>query len=164
MDSLNERATMIAFLRSNRGCLLLGMLVVNGGVACSGQIDNTGGSSGSPGGGSSPPGTVAPPGPTGGPNAFIDPSPRALSRLTNAEYAQVVTDLLGEAPDAPTRYRFPSDPRQHGFDNNADLLQVSATHGDRYAAAAEGIAAATFAAPDRRGRALPFAPAPRAPR
>jgi Ni/Co efflux regulator RcnB len=95
----------------------------------------------------------------GGPgNSFIDPSSPALVRLTNVEYSQTVTDVLGESPDAAARYRFPEDPRQHGFDNNGTLLQISATHGDRYAAAAEGIAAATLASADRRALVMACEP------
>ena len=36
-------------------------------------------------------------------------------RLTNAEYSQTVSDLLGEPPDAAVRYHFPEDARAHGF-------------------------------------------------
>jgi hypothetical protein len=106
------------------------------------------------------PGTTAPAGPVGGlNNSFIDQSSPALARLTNVEYSQTVTDVLGELPDAATRYRFPDDPRQHGFDNNVALLQISSTHGDRYAAAAEAIAAATFADPARRALVMTCDPA-----
>ncbi|HVZ75176.1 MAG TPA: DUF1592 domain-containing protein [Polyangia bacterium] len=105
-------------------------------------------------------GTTVLPGPTGGANnTFIDQDSTALARLTNVEYSQTVVDLLGEAPDAATRYQFPDDPRQHGFDNNTALLEVSSTHGDRYATAAATIAAATFSDPTRKARALPCDPA-----
>jgi hypothetical protein len=92
-------------------------------------------------------------------NTFIDQSSPALARLTNVEYSQTVVDVLGEAPDAATRYRFVDDPRQHGFDNNVTLLQVSTAHGDRYAAAAEAIAAATFADAGRRATVMSCDPA-----
>jgi hypothetical protein len=106
------------------------------------------------------PGTTAPPGPQGGVNnTFIDQSSPALARLTNVEYSQAVADLLGEAPDAATRYRFPDDPRQHGFDNNVTLLQISTAHGDRYASAAEAMAAATFNDPGRRAKVISCDPA-----
>jgi Protein of unknown function (DUF1592)/Protein of unknown function (DUF1588)/Protein of unknown function (DUF1595)/Protein of unknown function (DUF1587)/Protein of unknown function (DUF1585) len=146
------------------------------GAACTGAIGQQspvppGGSSGpgpgaggagTSGGGSLPtgPGTTAPPGPVGGVNnSFIDQSSPALARLTNVEYSQTVTDVLGEAPDAATRYRFPDDPRQHGFDNNVALLQISSTHGDRYAAAAEAIATATFTDAARRALVMSCDPA-----
>src|SRR5262249_10207642 len=50
-------------------------------------------------------------------------------------------------------------PRQHGFDNNVTLLQVSTAHEDRFAAAAEAIAAATFADPARRAMVIGCDPA-----
>jgi len=100
------------------------------------------------------------PGPAGGVgNTFIDPASTALVRLTNSEYSQTVSDLLGEPPDAAARYHFPDDPQEHGFDNNVALLHVSPVHADKYATAAETIAAATFAAPDRRARVLTCNPA-----
>ena len=135
-------------------CLVAGLSAI--GAGCTGQIDPGNGSTGPyPPTGSG--GTTVVPQPKA--NGFIDPAARALTRLTNAEYSQAVTDLLGEPADAATRYRFPIDPRQHGFDNNSDLLQISPTHGDRYEAAAEAIATATFAAPDRRARVLSCNPA-----
>ncbi|HVU50179.1 MAG TPA: DUF1592 domain-containing protein [Polyangia bacterium] len=130
---------------------------------CKGTIGGPGGpgapggpatGGGAPSGGSAQPagpGTTAPPGPSGGPgNTFIDQDSPALERLTNVEYSRTVTDVFGEAPDAATRYSFPVDPTQHGFDNNVALLQISSTHADRYATAAETIATATLADPARR--------------
>jgi len=143
----------MADLRRNSHWLALGILA----AGCTGQV----GTPDTPGqsGGNSPGSTMLP-GPSGGSNnAFIDPASRALARLTNVEYSQTVSDLLGEPPDAATRYRFPTDPRQHGFDNNVALLQVSTAHGGQYEAAAEAIAAATFAAPDRRAHVLSCDPA-----
>jgi hypothetical protein len=100
------------------------------------------------------------PEPMGGTNnAFIDMSSTAMGRLTNNEYSQTVTDVLGEPAAASVRYRFPEDPREHGFDNNVDLLQVSTAHVDRYAAAAEAIATATFAMPTRKALVLSCDPA-----
>ena len=87
-------------------------------------------------------------------SSFIDPGSRALVRLTNAEYSQTVTDLLGEPPDAAARYNFPGDSSAHGFANNVDLLRVSTTHAEQYAAAADAIATGTFADPARRGLVL----------
>src|SRR5450432_4161617 len=136
-------------------------------VGCTGKIGSTGpsgstgsmatgagatsGGTGSAGAGPTGPGTTAPPGPMGGlGNTFIDHDSPALERLTNIEYSRTVTDVLGEEPDAATRYSFPTDPTQHGFDNNVALLQISPAHADRYATAAESIAAATLADPARR--------------
>jgi Protein of unknown function (DUF1592)/Protein of unknown function (DUF1588)/Protein of unknown function (DUF1595)/Protein of unknown function (DUF1587)/Protein of unknown function (DUF1585) len=133
------------------------------GLGCTGKIGSSGASGASGGGtagsGVTPgpaamptgPGTTAPPGPMGGPgNTFIDQDSPALERLTNVEYSRAVTDVLGEPPDAATRYAFPADPTQHGFDNNVVLLQISSTHADRYATAAEAIATAALADPTRR--------------
>ena len=107
-----------------------------------------------------PGGAAIAPGPQGGPNnGFIDATSTGLARLTNVEYSQTVSDVLGEPADAAARYHFPDDPRQHGFDNSVALLQISATHADRYAAAAESIAAATFADPIRRALVLKCDPA-----
>src|SRR5260370_4649418 len=115
-----------------------------GGGASQGSA--AGGGSAAPGSGAGTgPGTSVPPVMTGEAGSpFIDPTPGALARLTNVEYSQTVADLLGEPPDASIRYRFPEDPRQHGFDNNVDLLHVSTAHSDRYAAAAEAISPATL--------------------
>jgi hypothetical protein len=124
-----------------------------GAPASSGPGGGTPGPGGTMSGPGAPagPGTTAPPGPTGGPgNTFIDQDSPALERLTNVEYSRAVTDLLGEPPDAATRYSFPVDPTQHGFDNNVALLQISSTHADRYATAAESIATATLADATRR--------------
>jgi len=103
-----------------------------------------GASSGAPRG----PGTSAPPGPTGS-TAFIDQDSPALERLTNVEYSQTVADVLGEPAGAATRYSFPADPTQHGFDDNVALLQISTAHAQVYADAAAAIATATFASPAR---------------
>jgi len=104
--------------------------------------------------------TAPPPGPMGGVgNTFIDQLSTALIRLTNSEYSQTVSDLVGEPPDAATRYHFPDDSQEHGFDNNVALLHVSPVHADKYATAADTIATATFAAPDRRMRVLTCDPA-----
>jgi hypothetical protein len=134
-------------------------------LGCNGDIGSTGGVStpgragggGASGGGGGGGGGGPPPTPAG--SSFIDPVASGLSRLTNAEYSQTVADVLGEPPDAAIRYAFPQDPTEHGFDNNINLLHISPKHGDHYAAAAEGIAAATFAAPARRAMVLSCDPA-----
>jgi len=138
---------------------LLTAMIYGVALGCTGAIESSGGGSPDPaaGGGGSVPGMtggkpgVAPP--IQG-NTFLDSGSRALVRLTNAEYAQTVIDLLGEAADAPSRYNFPGDSLAHGFANNVDLLQVSTTHAEQYAEAAAGIATATFADPARRARVL----------
>jgi hypothetical protein len=126
------------------------------GIGCTGIINPPGGSQGSAGSsgtgamqGSVPPLVTAEAG-----SSFVDPSSGALARLTNVEYSQTVADLLGEPPDASIRYRFPEDARQHGFDNNVDLLHISTAHCSAYEAAADAIATATFASPARRALVL----------
>ena len=127
-------------------------------LACSGDIGSgAGGSMPNPTGGVGTSTGGPPPPPP--PMTFIDPIASGLSRLTNVEYSQTVTDVLGEPADAATRYAFPSDPKEHGFDNNVSLLHISPAHGDRYAAAAEAIATNTFTAPARRAMILACDPA-----
>jgi Protein of unknown function (DUF1592)/Protein of unknown function (DUF1588)/Protein of unknown function (DUF1587)/Protein of unknown function (DUF1595)/Protein of unknown function (DUF1585) len=126
------------------------------GTAGHGGSSSGGASSGAPGAKPTGPGTTAPPGPAGGQgNTFIDQDSPALERLTNVEYSRTVSDIFGEAPDAATRYSFPTDPTQHGFDHNVALLQISSTHADRYATAAETIAQATLADPTRLALVAP---------
>ncbi len=85
---------------------------------------------------------------------YIDPLSTALARLTNAEYSQTVSDLLGEPSGAAVTYSFPVDTLDHGFDNNASLLQITTTHATQYQLAAATIATATFAAPARRAKVI----------
>jgi len=173
--SLATRMTRIP--KSTRFALGVGLLSILG-VGCSGSIgapgsSHSGGAGGGagtmPGGpatgnggapGSGAGGMVVPPVMAGGAgSSFIDPTPGALARLTNVEYSQAVADLLGEPADASIRYRFPEDPRQHGFDNNVALLHISTANSQSYAAAAEAIATATFASPARRALVLSCDPA-----
>jgi hypothetical protein len=67
------------------------------------------------------------------------PSPghEAVHRLNRTEYATAIRDLLGVAIDA--RAMLPADLASEGFDNVADVLQVSPTHLDQYLAAARDI-------------------------
>ncbi|HTA21763.1 MAG TPA: DUF1595 domain-containing protein, partial [Polyangia bacterium] len=118
---------------------------------CTGKISGAG-AGGAPGAAKTPtgPGTAAPPGPTGGPgNTFIDQDSPALERLTNVEYSQTVSDVLGEPAGAATRYALPVDPTQHGFDDNVALLQISSAHAQSFADAAAAIATAALADPTR---------------
>ena len=145
----DRTARLAALATLGCGWMLAAALAVGG---CTGKIGAPRGSSGGTGSTSGPtgPGTTAPPAPAGGPgNAFIDQDSPALERLTNVEYSQTVTDVLGEPADAATRYSFPTDPTQHGFDDNVALLQISATHAGCYSDAATAIATATFASPAR---------------
>ena len=125
------------------------------GPACSGAIGtNDGTSPGTPGAG---PGAV--PGAPGGPGApgagagvdeRVDPGPTLMRRLTNAEYARTVTDLLGEPAGADQRLQLPDDPHTSGFDNNAEVETISNVHADRYSQGAETLARAVLSTPARR--------------
>jgi hypothetical protein len=65
------------------------------------------------------------------------PGREAVHRLNRTEYATAVRDLLGVEIDA--RAMLPADSASEGFDNVADVLQVSPTHLDQYLAAARDI-------------------------
>ncbi|HET9960227.1 MAG TPA: DUF1588 domain-containing protein [Polyangiaceae bacterium] len=62
---------------------------------------------------------------------------RRVRRLTAREYVQSVIALTGAEPVAPSL----PDPIVHGFDNNADALNITAGNFDEYAIAAELSAA-----------------------
>src|SRR4051794_6959022 len=76
--------------------------------------------------------------------ACMAPAPgRApLRRMSNAEYRNTMTDLLGDSPEtaslvaAATR-SFPSETESLGFRNNADYLGVSTLVAQGYVDAAE---------------------------
>src|SRR5260221_9917100 len=80
----------------------------------------------------------------------VDPGATLMRRLTNAEYAHTVSDLLGEPPGADERLGFPEDPRSSGFDNDAEVETISNVHAERYSAAAENLANAVLASATRR--------------
>jgi hypothetical protein len=65
------------------------------------------------------------------------PGREAVHRLNRTEYATAVRDLLGVEIDA--RAMLPADLASDGFDNIADVLQVSPTHLDQYLGAARDI-------------------------
>jgi len=67
-----------------------------------------------------------------------DPGRVALHRLNRKEYANAVWDLLRVKVDANTV--LPQDDRSDGFDNVANVLQVSPSFLDQYLAAARQIA------------------------
>ena len=68
-----------------------------------------------------------------------DPGHVPAHRLTRAEYANTVRDLLGV--DFRATDEFPPDDSGYGFDNIGDVLTVSPALMQRYLAAAERIAA-----------------------
>ena len=77
-----------------------------------------------------------------------DPGRPAIHRLNRAEYANAVRDLLGLEIDAPSL--LPADDLGFGFDNNADLLNVSPALMERYVSAAHKVS--RMAVGDRRLR------------
>ena len=68
-----------------------------------------------------------------------DPGHVPVHRLTRAEYANTVRDLLGV--DFSASDEFPADDSGYGFDNIGDVLTVSPALMQRYLNAAEKIAA-----------------------
>ena len=69
--------------------------------------------------------------------AAPDPGRPAIHRLNRAEYANAVRDLLALEIDAPSL--LPADDLGFGFDNNADLLNVSPALLERYVSAAHKV-------------------------
>ena len=67
-----------------------------------------------------------------------DPGRVALHRLNRKEYSNAVWDLLHVSVDPNTI--LPQDDRSDGFDNVANVLQVSPSFLDQYLSAARGIA------------------------
>ena len=101
-----------------------------------------------------------------------DPGRPAIHRLNRAEYANAIRDLLGLEIDAPSL--LPADDLGFGFDNNADLLNVSPALMERYVSTAHNVSrmavgdprlrpvaetyeiARTRVQDNRAGKALPF--------
>jgi hypothetical protein len=122
-------------------------------AACTGSIGSLEGTNPRSGGGPALPGAENGNGSQGaapGLNDPVDPGATLMRRLTNAEYARTVTDLLGEPAGADERLQLPEDPRTSGFDNNAEVETISTVHADRYAQGAESLTNAVLASPERR--------------
>lgn len=75
----------------------------------------------------------------------ISPGPSPLRRLTNYEYNNTVRDLLGDTT-APAR-EFAEAGEVLGFDNNADILNVTELLAEQYMRAAEQLAETAAADP-----------------
>lgn len=72
------------------------------------------------------------------------PGRAPLRRLSNAEYRNTITDLLGDSPATQTlvaaaTHSFPSETESLGFRNNADYLGVSTLAAQGYVDAAEQL-------------------------
>ena len=104
-----------------------------GGGGPSGSGGSSGQSSGGSTGSGGDPGKVA-----ACPTTVITPTP--LRRLTKAEYANAVRDLL--KVDAAPAADLPADEETNGFDNNAGVLTVSPLHAEKYVLVSETLAKA----------------------
>lgn len=69
----------------------------------------------------------------------LDPGRTTIRRLSRAEYVNSIRDLFGVETDAADA--FPADDLGYGFDNIGDALTFSTLHIEKYASAAEKIAA-----------------------
>lgn len=79
------------------------------------------------------------PGPIEQASCPTQPVPRtALRRLTRFEYQNAVRDLL--QVDASAASDLPADELTNGFDNNAEVLTVSALHAEKYVLISEALA------------------------
>lgn len=67
------------------------------------------------------------------------PGSRALRLLTRREYENSINDIFGLDLELTTN--FPPEGRDHGFTNNADIVQVTALHLDNYYDAASRVTA-----------------------
>jgi Protein of unknown function (DUF1592)/Protein of unknown function (DUF1588)/Protein of unknown function (DUF1587)/Protein of unknown function (DUF1595)/Protein of unknown function (DUF1585) len=93
------------------------------------------------------------PAPLGCDGSAFDPGPARLRRLTHAEYTQTVRDLLGVDPAAQVAL-FPADVTTGSFDNDAQNQTISVLLGEGYLEAAQTVAAAVVADPERRDAVL----------
>lgn len=98
------------------------------------------------------------PAPLGCDGTAFDPGPARLRRLTHAEYARSVRDVLGVDPTAEVSL-FPADVTTGSFDNDSQNQTISVLLGEGYLAAAQTIAAEVVADPGLRDAALGCDPA-----
>lgn len=75
-----------------------------------------------------------------------DPGQVTVRRLSRSEYDNTIRELFGV--DVETSNVFPADDLGYGFDNIGDALSVSVLHVEKYAAAAEEIAAKVISTDD----------------
>jgi hypothetical protein len=111
---------------------------------CQGQIGVGNGATGSNSGGSSGSAIGKDGGPRTAPTATatgacLAASSRTVRRLSEREYLNVVTDLLGAQFAAVAGPMFPFEPRVAGFDNQDNALLVSSAFQEALANAAEKI-------------------------
>ena len=89
------------------------------------------------------------PPPLGCDGQAFDPGPTPLRRLTHAEYAAAVRDVLGVDVSEVAR-SFPADVTTGSFDNDAANQTISVLLGEAYLGAAQQIAAEVVSTPERR--------------
>ena len=77
-----------------------------------------------------------------------DPGRPAIHRLNRTEYANAIRDLLALEIDGPSL--LPADDMSFGFDNNADLLNVSPALMERYLSAAHNVSRLALGDPSLR--------------
>jgi hypothetical protein len=82
------------------------------------------------------------------------PEPLALHRLNRKEYANAVRDLL--ALEVKPAELLPADDISDGFDNVADVLQVSPSFLDQYVAAARTVALEAVGSPAPRPGSMSY--------
>jgi mono/diheme cytochrome c family protein len=87
-----------------------------------------------------------------------DPGSVVLHRLNRAEYANAVRDLL--ALDVSPAALLPQDDTSDGFDNVADVLQVSPVFLDQYISAARTVAISAVGDAKMRPALVSLKPAP----
>lgn len=76
-----------------------------------------------------------------GSTVVVDPGPAISRRLTRTDYDNTVRDLLGDdsAPATTSPTAFPGEELSHNFDNNPQMLSVSAPLVQSYFDAAEAL-------------------------
>jgi hypothetical protein len=119
------------------------------GCGCSGSIVDPASPRNGPGGPGG--GAVAPPA------AGFAPGPATLRRLTRAQYANAIRDLLG--PDITVPGDFEPDTVLSGFASiGSSLTTISATAAEKLESAAGSIATQAFSDPARRSRLVACQP------
>ena len=86
--------------------------------------------------------------------AAPDPGRPAIHRLNRSEYTNAIRDLLALEIDGPSL--LPADDLSFGFDNNADLLNVSPALMARYVSAAHKISRLAIGDPSLRPVVLTY--------
>lgn len=108
-----------------------------------GGAGNTGGAANQPPGSTTPSGTGAGTAVCSTPATDVDPTP--LRRLTNAEYMNTVSDLLGDISGLKLNFAVEATTEDNPFLNNAGVQETPPELASEYLTAAEAISADTVA-------------------